>query len=74
MHLLPSRPPLPPQLPESRLRTCHVTMIHVDGSQPPIKYSVEVPSVGTVKDLLYALALVSVGKAWVLSTSCIGPD
>ena len=62
-----------PQLPESRLRTCHVTMIHVDGSQPPIKYSVEVPSVGTVKDLLYALALVSVGKVWGLSTSCFRP-
>ena len=62
-----------PQLPESRLRTCHVTMIHVDGSQPPIKYSVEVPSVGTVKDLLYALALVSVGTVWGLSTSCFRP-
>ncbi len=45
-------------LPESRVRTCSVLLIHVDGSKLPTKYSVDVPSVGTVKDLLYALAKV----------------
>ena len=45
-------------LPESRVRSSRITVIHVDGSRKPIKYSVEVPSVGTVKDLLYALAKV----------------
>ncbi len=43
-------------LPESRMRSCSVIMIYIDGSQFPTKYCVEVPSVGTVKDLLYALA------------------
>lgn len=43
-------------LPESRQRSLTVTLIHVDGSQLPTKYMVEVPSVGTVKELLHALA------------------
>ncbi|GAX80199.1 hypothetical protein CEUSTIGMA_g7637.t1 [Chlamydomonas eustigma] len=46
-------------LPESRVRSCTITLIHVDGSTSPTKYTVEVPSIGSVKDMLHALARVS---------------
>ena len=49
-------------LPESRVRAFTITLIHVDGSCVPTKYSVEIPSIGTVRDLLYALAKVRTGR------------
>jgi hypothetical protein len=53
-------------LPESRVRSCSITMIHVDGSKMPTRYTVEVPSTGSVKDILYALAQV---RCWLLPQS-----
>ncbi|KAG1678285.1 hypothetical protein FOA52_013906 [Chlamydomonas sp. UWO 241] len=45
-------------LPESKSRTFKVMIMYADGSQAPLRVAVEVASVGTVKDLLYAVAKV----------------
>ena len=57
-------------LPESRVRSCNVIIVRVDGSRKPMKYNVEVPSVGTIKDLLYALAQVSVDHGAPRTSEC----
>lgn len=60
-------------LPESKVKACRILLIALDGSRPPTRYCVDVPSISSIRDLLNSLAsLADIQVAPVSSASAPG--